>query len=124
MAPLKAVNPRKHTSYGFEVIMKLITILGLEMEVKALIDLGADVSYISHGLVRWKLDWHLPKKPTAVIECLNGMESPLFGNHTSSMKAMDSDGVEKWYDHLFATIDMVGVDVVLGYHCFFHCETS
>ena len=115
VASLKAVNPRKHTAHRFEITMKLVTTSDQEMEVKALINSGTDISYISYGLVRWKLDWCMPKEPTTIIKCLNGMESPLFGNHTSSMKATDSNRVEKQYKHSFTTIDMVGVDVVLGY---------
>ena len=112
-ATLQPIQPQDSKTHGFEIDIIVMTVLGVEHTLRALIDLGVDILFILHKVVWQLLDWNLPQRPIATIECINGLESPLYGSHLTLMVTVNSDGMSKWYNHLFTTIHMVGVDIVL-----------
>lgn len=114
VASLPPLRPRESRTRGFEIDIVVETASGVKHTLRALIDSGADVSFISHKTVRRLLDWNLPQRPVATVECINGSEAPLYGNHLTSIVTVDSEGTSKRYQHSFAAIHMVGVDVLLG----------
>ncbi|KAL1953582.1 hypothetical protein VTO42DRAFT_2562 [Malbranchea cinnamomea] len=93
---LPPVRPWESKTHMFEIDIVVVMASSIKNSLRAMIDSGTDVSFISHKL------------------CLNGSESPFYGTHFTSMVMVDSEGKSKWYDHSLAAIHMVDVDIVLS----------